>query len=192
MQRARADASAQTRARILGAVHEHAQATLDLDPTLAAIADRAGVSVQTVLRHFGSRDALLDAAIDAVGREVADERAAPPGDLDVAVRTLVEHYELRGDFVLRMLAREPDDARLARVVALGRAQHRAWVEAVFAPWLDAAGEGRETLIDLLVVATDLYSWKLLRRDRGLSASTVEARLRRLVDGVLRTERALVP
>ena len=45
-----------------------------------------------------------------------------------------------------------------------RPMHRAWVARAFAP-VDRADEA---LIDLLVVATDVYTWKLLRRDRGLS------------------------
>jgi hypothetical protein len=35
-------------------------------------------------------------------------------------------------------------------------------------------------VDLLVVATDVYAWKLLRRDRGLSRNQTTERVRRLV------------
>ncbi len=58
--------------------------------------------------------------------------------------------------------------------------HRAWVEEVFAPYLDVADD-REELTDLLVVATDVYTWKLLRRDRRLGRDRTERRMRRLVD-----------
>ena len=40
------------------------------------------------------------------------------------------------------------------------------------------------LTDLLVVATDVYTWKLLRRDRKLSQAQVERRLLRLVAAIL--------
>jgi len=43
---------------------------------------------------------------------------------------------------------------------------------------------REELTDLLVVATDVYTWKLLRRDRGLDRPTAEARVRHLIVAVL--------
>jgi hypothetical protein len=36
----------------------------------------------------------------------------------------------------------------------------------------------------LVVATDVYTWKLLRRDRRLGRQRTEERIRRLVDAVL--------
>src|SRR5690349_19616340 len=132
--RARADAKAQTRARILGAVLAIAEDAFDLDPTLDAVATRAEVSVQTVLRHFGSREALLGAALEQASSAVENERAAPVGDVAAAVDAIVDHYELRGDFVLRLLGREHDDARVAEIVGSGRVLHRRWVEEVFAPW----------------------------------------------------------
>lgn len=181
--RARADAKAQTRARILLAVRELAEETLNLDPTLDAVAARAGVSVQTVLRHFGTRDGLFDAALAAASADMVDERATPVGDPAAAARAIVDHYELRGDFVIRLLAREDDDARMAQVTARGRQTHREWVETAFGPMLPAAG-GRDAAIDLLVVATDVYTWKLLRRDRGLSRAAAQGRIEQLTRAIL--------
>ncbi len=182
--RARADAKAQTRARILLAVRELAEETLNLDPTLDAVAARAGVSVQTVLRHFGTRDGLFDAALEAATESMVDERAVPVGDVPGAVQAIVDHYELRGDFVIRLLAREEDDPRMAQVTARGRVTHREWVDTVFAPKLPPASTERDALVDLLVVATDVYTWKLLRRDRGLSRADAEGRMQRLIGAIL--------
>ncbi|TQS44685.1 TetR family transcriptional regulator [Cryptosporangium phraense] len=181
--RSRADAVAGTRLRVLRAVRELAEESFDLDPTLEAVAARAGVSVQTVLRHFGTRDALLDAAIAAGLEDTRDERRVPAGAVTaaartaVAVRTVVAHYEKRGDFMLHLIGHERDDPRFAAITGPGRALHRAWVAEVFAP-------GSEDVLDLLVVACDLFTWKLLRRDRGLSRAATEARMRRLVDAIL--------
>jgi hypothetical protein len=44
------------------------------------------------------------------------------------------------------------------------------------------------IVDELVVATDVYAWKLLRRDRGLSRDETAAAIRRIVDALLTTER----
>jgi hypothetical protein len=74
---------------------------------------------------------------------------------------------------------------MARITRQGKAMHRAWVVEVFAPFL-AAADDPEALTDLLVVATDVYAWKLLRRDRGLSRERTESRMRRLVEGLLTT------
>jgi hypothetical protein len=58
------------------------------------------------------------------------------------------------------------------------------VATVFAPYLDRAEPDDGPLLDLLVVATDVYTWKLLRRDRGLTRAATEARMLRLVEALL--------
>jgi AcrR family transcriptional regulator len=179
-QTARADSVAATRQRIV----EATVASLGASPevTLAGVAARAGVSVQTVLRHFTSRDALITEAATAL----ADERAAEPGDPARAVHALYGQYERRGDANLRLLAREDTDPHVKRLMDRGRALHRAWAAEMFAPALAAHPPGdRGTLLDLLVVATDVYTWKLLRRDRGLSRRQAESRVEQLVDRILR-------
>jgi AcrR family transcriptional regulator len=148
--------------------------------SLADVAARAGVTVRTILRHFGSRDGMLDAMGDHARAEVTDERVSPPGDVAAAVDTIVAHYERRGDHVLRMLVEEPLSEHMAGVVAQGRVIHRDWVREVFAPQLANAADAKE-LEDLLVVATDVYTWKLLRRDAGLSRARTAARMQSMIN-----------
>ena len=109
-----------------------------------------------------------------------EERIAPVGDAAAAVRVIVDHYELRGDWVIAMLGQELGDARIRRITELGRQTHRVWVETVFA----SQPRADEELRDLLVVATDVYAWKLLRRDRGLDRDGTERSMLRLVNAVL--------
>ncbi len=180
---ARADAVADTRARILDAVVALHERRVSSDISLGDIAAEAGVSVQTVLRHFGSRDGLLEAALQRVTATVEDERRAEPGDVAGAVRAVVDHYELRGEGVLLLLAQEGSETFAAHVTSNGRRMHRRWVQESFAPLLPR-GAGREEAVDLLVVATDVYTWKLLRRDRGLSLPRTRARMETLVRAVL--------
>jgi AcrR family transcriptional regulator len=135
--------------------------------TLDQIAERAGTTVRTVLRQFGTRDAVIEAGIELGAREVAAERVDAGGDRERSIHLLVAHYEKRGAFVLRILASELPGAQ--RVAATGRLVHRAWVQEVFAT-------DDDELTDLLVVATDVYAWKLLRLDRGLSAAQTEQRI----------------
>ena len=186
--RARSDAVARTRERIIAAVLGLGWEDLDLDPTLERIAGRAGVSVQTVLRHFGSRDALLETAIETGMGQVAEERVVPAGDPDVQIAALVTHYAERGAFSLEMLARERTDARAAAVTTGGKRLHRTWVETVFADRLPDGAE-REVLVDLLVVATDVYAWKLLHLDRALPAEAVVTRMRTMTDAILASHRS---
>jgi hypothetical protein len=99
------------------------------------------------------------------------------------VRVIVDHYEVRGDWVMAMLGQELGDARIRRITDRGRQTHRAWVETVFAPQLNP-DQGLHADADLLVVATDVYTWKLLRRDRGLDRDHTEQSMLRLVESVL--------
>jgi AcrR family transcriptional regulator len=182
---ARGEAVEQTRARILDAVGAIAFEELDLDPTLETVAGRAGVSVQTVLRHYGTRAALFEAAVRGVTAEVVTERTPPSDDPDAALDALVRHYERRGPLVLVMLARERTDPLIAALTESGKRLHRAWVSEVFAARLPAEPAAREALLDQLVVATDVYAWKLLRGDRHLPATVVRERMRAMTDALLR-------
>jgi AcrR family transcriptional regulator len=180
---ARARAVEETRGRIIDAcVALHGERPVT-EIGLDDIAVRAGVSVQTVLRHFGSRAGLEEASFERAQQAVADERRTPVGDVAAAVHVIVDHYERRGDMALLMLAQETHQDLMARITEQGKALHRAWVGEVFAPFVTEADDG-EVLTDLLVVATDVYTWQLLRRDRGLSRDRTESRIRRLVEALL--------
>ncbi len=183
--RARAAAVADTRRRILQAAFDLSSEMLSLEIVLADVAERAGVSVQTILRHFGSREALFDALRTFAHAQIVAERAAPAGDVPAAVQVIFSHYEARGDAVLRFLGQELWDERVKQVTDLGRRTHRDWVQSVFAPQLAACpAAGREALTDLLVVATDVYTWKLLRRDKNLDRQTAERRVRYMIGALL--------
>jgi hypothetical protein len=74
-----------------------------------------------------------------------------------------------------MLALEEKVATLGPLLKLGRESHREWVETMFqAP----------DLTHELIVATDVYSWKLLRRDQGLSRERTSAAIRHMVQAIL--------
>jgi AcrR family transcriptional regulator len=182
--RARADSTEQTRARIVRAAVDLCAETMSLDFGLAEVAARAGTSVQTVLRHFGSREGLLRAGQRLALAEVVAERRVPAGDIAAAARAITRHYERAGDWSLAMLAREGHDASARQVTDRGRQVHRDWVQATFAPQLARAAGGAAVLTDLLVVATDVYAWKLLRRDRGLSQAQVEQRVQAMITAIL--------
>ena len=166
---ARAEAVAATRERILDAVVALYEERDFTDVSLDEVAGRAGTTVPTVLRHFGTKAGMTDAAVDRENGRVADERGElAVGDVHAAVRYLSRHYEERGDLVLRLLAAERRSDVAATAVGRGRDLHRAWVARIFAPWLEGLGrDPRRRRHALLVAATDVYVWKLLRRDAGL-------------------------
>lgn len=90
---------------------------------------------------------------------------------------LVEHYEQRGRAVLRLLAEETRVAALATVVESGREVHREWCETVFATTLaPLRGAARRRRLAQLMAVCDVFTWRLLRLDAGLSRHETERAL----------------
>jgi AcrR family transcriptional regulator len=182
--RARAEAAAETRAGIIRAVLDlHVERFHD-QITLEDVARRAGVTAQTVLRHFGSRDRLVTAAAEQATSEVLAQRNfAPVGDVDGAVENVLDHYEEWGPTALRLLAQEERVPPLRVIADGGRAAHYAWVERTFDPFLAATSD--PLLRPKLIALTDVFTWKLLRLDLGLdrtaTASALASMIRAVVD-----------
>lgn len=172
--RARADAAEQTAERVMDAAIALWRDQPYDQMTLQEIADRAGVSLSTVMRRFGSKDGLAEAVLrsDRVGTQ-SHRDAVEEGDVAGAVRMIVSEYEAYGDAVMRMIGLEERMDVVRHVVEAGRAAHEQWVERVFGPLL-APAPGRRIQVLQLVAATDVYTWKLLRRDRHLSPDEVMA------------------
>ena len=150
--------------------------------TLDDVAKRAGVTVQTVLRRFGSKDGLIDAASE-VGREriVSQRSEAPVGDIAGAVENLVDHYEEWGESALRLLAQEDRVPAFRKTTDVGRDVHYEWVERTFEPLLaERSGEARERLRAELVAVCDVFFWKILRLDLGLSREQTELAIRETI------------
>jgi AcrR family transcriptional regulator len=172
---ARAEAAAETGRRILRATMELYTERFYDQVSLEDVAERAGVTVRTVLRRFDSKEELISAAAQEARRRVRSQRdRAPVGDVAGAVKVIVETYEEHGDRYLRLLAQEERVPAFRSITDTGRAHHYGWVERVFAPLLaERTGPQRERLLAQLIAVCDLYFWKLLRRDMGLSPEQTE-------------------
>ena len=183
---ARAESAAATGERILDAAVEVFWELPGEQISLDEVARRAGVTVQTVIRRFGGRDALMASAAEREAERVGRQRdEAPVGDPVRAVRVLVDHYEAMGDRVLRLLAEEERVPRLREIADRGRLVHREWCARVFAPALAGrAGVERRRRLAQLVAICDVYTWKLLRRDAGLSRRQTELALVELLGPLL--------
>jgi hypothetical protein len=147
------------------------------------VAAGAHVTVQTVLNVYGSRSALLDVALSELLKELRAQRLrADPGDIPGAIAALIDHYELFGDLVIRNLAEQADP----QLIETGRAGHRQWVQRQFAPCrASLEDKRRRSLIDQLVCACDVYTWKLLRRDMARSRADTEATILDMVKAIVR-------
>ncbi|MGI5170768.1 TetR/AcrR family transcriptional regulator [Spirillospora sp. CA-253888] len=151
--------------------------------TLQHIADEAGVSVQTIVNRFGGKDGVADALADRVASQTALARQAPTGDVAAIVAALFADYEGHGDANVLWTAQIDRVPAIARAAAHARGQHRAWLEQVFADRLPPSGPEREHALNLHYAATDVYLWKLWRRDLGLSRRDAERAMRDLLTSI---------
>jgi AcrR family transcriptional regulator len=184
---ARAAKAEATRARIRAAAVElYCNAPLE-DFTLETVATRAETTVQTVLRAFGSKDELIYAALEDMAAGGVFLPAAP-GDVKAAVSAFFDIYESVGDLVMQRLNEERRRPALKPILDQGRDNHRDGVKMVFAPQLERLhGAARAQLLAMLVILTDVYVWKLLRRDMALSRPAAEATVRKMILGVTEQE-----
>jgi AcrR family transcriptional regulator len=181
----RADAMAGTRDRIVHAMLQLALERAYENITLAAIAQAADVSHQTVLNHFDSKEGVAAAAADLLARQTGEARAkARPGDMKGAISVLVGEYERIGDANARWAMSAERLGSLAPLLDNARAGHQAWLERILSESLPKAPAARRRTIHALHVSTDVYTWKLLRRDLRLNRTETEAVMVDLVRSVL--------
>ena len=185
-QQRRAEAAEANTERIL-------QAGLDLfverpwdQITLAAVAERAGVGVQTLIRRVGTKDGLSRAVNEWVTPQVAATRGDPDSaDPHEVAAALARHYERWGASVLQMLRQENVSPVLAEAAAGGRRAHREWVQAAFAePLAGRTGRARADLLARLIGVCGVELWLVLRRDAGLSVADARAAVADLIAACL--------
>ena len=184
---ARAAAAEASRLRILEAARRLFAELLYDQVSLDAVAARAGVTVQTVIRRFTSKEHLFVGVAEWKSDQIRAARdQAPEGDLAGVIGNLFETYEQWGDDVLNLLAQEQRTELIRQVTDRGRRHHHAWVEQVFLPLLeDVPSRQRGRRVAQLIAITDVYAWKILRRDLGLHRQEAEATVRELAAGILR-------
>jgi AcrR family transcriptional regulator len=157
--------------------------------SLEAMAARAGVTKQTLLRHFGSKEALLaQAMLRGYERVRAERFAAPTADIAGAVENLLEHYERWGAQALRIDASDAVVPAIAEIGALARQLHYDWVEHAFGRWLASRrGTARSRRRAALVALCDVRTWWLLSHDLALSRAEVGATLIQTISRILQED-----
>lgn len=181
----RAAAAEATRERIVDAAYEQFLERWYEEVTLRDLAQRAGVALQTVVNHFGTKENVFLAVSERFSARIAELRGeARPDDLAGAAAALVGDYEVTGDAGLRALALEERVPVVAEALAKGRRTHRAWVERTFPGLLSGLrGARRRRCLAELLAVTDVLTWKMLRRDQGLSRGQAEEVIRELLEAV---------
>jgi AcrR family transcriptional regulator len=187
-QTARAESAEATGRRIVDAFLKRLQQQWYDEIKLEQVAEDASVTVQTVVRRFGGKPGLLAEAIRVMVRDAKERRATPPGDPERLVRNLVADYERTGDTIIRLLALEPRHAVLHEHLTHARCRHRDWIARAFADDLGPLEAGaRRSALDALVIATDVYTWKLLRRDMGRGVAATREAIAGMIRSALATQ-----
>ncbi len=154
--------------------------------TLEQLAQRAGVTVQTILRRFGSKERLANVVSQEAFRRAQEQRIDPPiGDLTTIVNGLMVYYEVGGERMLRGLIQEARQPHLHVIIDVARASHREWLERAFKVHLEQRDElDRVRLLAQLYTLTGVYTWYQLRHETGLNQEQTAQALYEMIDKLL--------
>lgn len=130
------------------------------------------------------------AAGELFGEQVDELQAdATPGDVTSVVRAACARYEALGDVNAQWGALAARIPEIAEALARGRASHQEWLQEVLGDLLPDEPKERRRVLHGLHAALDVHTWKLFRRDLGLSRQQTEQQLTDLVLGVLARHRS---
>jgi AcrR family transcriptional regulator len=158
--------------------------------SLESMAANAGVTKQTLLRHFGSKEGLFEQAMARGYSQVSAQRlSAPRDDIGGAVENLLDHYEEWGERSLSIAAAGGGTGLLAAVGREARQFHYDWVQHAFGVWLDGLrGRHRAQRRAALIALCDVHTWWLLSHDLGLGRAEVRATLIGAIEALLEEKR----
>jgi TetR/AcrR family transcriptional regulator, regulator of autoinduction and epiphytic fitness len=165
-------------------------------PAGAAVADRAGVSLRSIFRHFDDLESLYVAAIDRHAQRVDPLFAAPSakGDLAERIDALVASrsrlYE--GIAPVRRVAEQlrNQSGAIAQRLLATRKTLVAQLPAQFGGELARFDDGdRRELLAAIESATSWATWNELRVDQRCSVARAEAVVRRTLRALLEAERS---
>jgi AcrR family transcriptional regulator len=187
--RARAQAVESTRERVARVAMERFLAEPYDDVTIASVARDAGVSHQTLLNHFASKDGLFAAAAERFSADLMGSREGrATSDPESVVAILMEQFERSGDGNVRLALLHERIEAVRAALEQGRATHQGWLAEVFEDRLPSDPAERRRTLAALHAATDVYTWKLLRRDLGHGRRATQRIMTDMVRAILVTTR----
>lgn len=180
--RARGDAN---RARIIQAMVELVAAG-DPDPNADAVAEKAGLSVRTVFRHFQDKDAIFHAIDDLLVAAYQPLLTAPYRSAhwkDQLFELIARRCTINEAAAVFRISAVMERYRSQFIAAKYRRLHageKRMLDAVLPPQLQTSTQvGRA-----LLIACSFDTWRLLRQDEELPPAEVEAAMRQLVEDIL--------
>lgn len=156
------------------------------DITLEMVAKEAGVTTKTILRKFESKGGLTKESLSYLAAEIESERTLTKvGNVDQILKALLSNYEKMGEAAIRTINLESELEIARQIGAKGRDLHREWCIRMFAPYLpQKQSVNYEIQLTSLIVATEIYLWKLMRKDLKLSKGETFSIFKNLVEGII--------
>jgi TetR/AcrR family transcriptional regulator of autoinduction and epiphytic fitness len=160
-------------------------------PTADLIAERSGVSVRSVFRHFDDLESLYAAAVDRHSERIRGLFVPPPpgGSLAERIDALAARRSRLFEAMTPVrLAGERLRGRSAVIderLAFARELLRDQVATLFEPELATeTGSARRDLLDAVEAASSWSNWNLLRTEQGCSVARARAVMVRTLTGLL--------
>ena len=157
----------------------------ELRPGGQQIAERAGVSLRTVFRHFDDLDSIMEAAVrqqlDHVGSlfdlPSINEQTALRDRIDTLARHRERLYEEIAPVRRAATRLAPFHQAIRDALASGHRRLRHHLEVTFAPELGAMpATNRRATLDAADAACSFATWDAMRTDQRLSANRARATL----------------
>lgn len=157
-------------------------------PTAQQVADRAGVGIRSVFRHFTEMDSLyaaMDARLEGEAARLLAVRAERTGTLDERARALVRQRVA----LFERVAPYKRSANLQRwrspFLQERHERMQRVLRADLLQWLPELESAPAELLDGIDLVTCFEAWDILRGDRGLAQKTATAVVESLVVARLR-------
>lgn len=183
---ARAEARERTRDALIDAAAEAFFSGRWEQVALTEMAVRAGVTKQTLLRHFGSKQALLEQMLQQGYDQVREQRwAASTDDVPGAVDNLLEHYEQFGERAMAIGSGAVSSPAVAELGRVARQVHYDWIDHAFGRRLKRKPEqARARCRVALIALCDVQVWWIWSHDLGLAGGEVRATLIQAIETLL--------
>ncbi len=184
---ARADAAERTGELIIDAMLQRFSRLPYDQIRLEDVATDANVTVQTVIRRFGSKHGLLAATVEReMARLAADRSAARGEDPASTLHALTRYYEKHGLLILKLYSEAHQAPGVPELAARARIYHVNWCREAFSGALAHLEDRtvRERRLAQAVAICDATTWRILRFDGGLSPDQTELALLELLLRVL--------
>jgi AcrR family transcriptional regulator len=158
----------------------------NLEPTAQQVADRAGVGIRTVFRHFSDMETLFAEMNDLLTEQAAPFLGLEPvaGSLShralAFVRSRVKAFERFEPYLRSTRMNRARSAFLQRRYSILIREQRAALRE----WLPELEGAPVDLVDAMEAATSFEQWDDLRATRGLSRARSRAAMERLIRGLI--------